>query len=59
MFQDFNLVQHMSALEDVSLAADIIGSSWREGRRKAPRLLADLGLKDKSAALPARPLARV
>ena len=52
VFQDFKLIPRMSALENVALAADVTGASWRESRRKAFRLLAELGLKDKYAVLP-------
>ena len=52
VFQDFKLIPHMTALENVSLAADVTGVSWRESRRKAFRLLAELGLKDKYGVLP-------
>ncbi len=52
VFQDFKLIPHMTALENVSLAADITGVSWRQSRRKAFALLAELGLKDKYGSLP-------
>ena len=52
VFQDFKLIPHMTALENVSLAADVTGVSWRQSRRKAFALLAELGLKDKHGALP-------
>jgi len=52
VFQDFKLIPRISALENVALAADVTGASWRESRRKAFRLLAELGLKDKYAVLP-------
>ncbi len=52
VFQDFKLIPRMSALENVALAADVTGASWRESRRRAFRLLAELGLKDKYAVLP-------
>ena len=52
VFQDFKLIPHMTALENVSLAADVTGVSWRQSRRKAFGLLSELGLKDKWGALP-------
>ncbi len=52
VFQDFKLIPHMNALENVSLAADVTGVSWRQSRRKAFALLSELGLKDRYGALP-------
>ena len=52
VFQDFKLIPHMTALENVSLAADVVGVPWRQGRRRAFRLLSELGLKDKYGVLP-------
>ena len=52
VFQDFKLIPHMNALENVSLAADVTGVSWRQSRRKAFALLSELGLKDKYGTLP-------
>ena len=52
VFQDFKLIPHMNALENVSLAADVTGVAWRQSRRKAFALLSELGLKDKYGALP-------
>ena len=52
VFQDFKLIPHMTALENVSLAADVTGVSWRQSRRKAFALLSELGLRDKWGALP-------
>ncbi len=52
VFQDFKLIPHMTALENVSLAADVVGVPWRQSRRRAFRLLTELGLKDKYGVLP-------
>ena len=52
VFQDFKLIPHMTALENVSLAADVVGVPWRQARRRAYRLLAELGLKEKYGVLP-------
>ncbi len=52
VFQDFKLIPHMNALENVSLAADVTGVSWRQSRRKAFALLSELGLKEKYGTLP-------
>ncbi len=49
VFQDFKLIPHMTALENVALAADVTGVPWRASRRKAFRLLAELGLREKYA----------
>lgn len=52
VFQDFKLIPHMNALENVSLAADVTGVPWRQSRRRAFALLSELGLKDRWGALP-------
>ena len=52
VFQDFKLIPHMTALENVSLAADVTGVSRRQSRRRAFALLSELGLKDRWGALP-------
>jgi len=52
VFQDFKLIPYMTALENVALAAEVIGTSRRESRSKAFHLLRELGLKDKYDHLP-------
>lgn len=52
VFQDYKLIPRMTALENVSLAADVNGLPRRQSRRKAFALLRDLGLKDKYDSIP-------
>lgn len=52
VFQFFNLVEGMSALENVALAALIGGASRREANDRAHDLLDLLGLLDKAGAVP-------
>ncbi|MFQ5916622.1 MAG: cell division ATP-binding protein FtsE [Candidatus Binatia bacterium] len=52
VFQDFKLLPYMTALENVALAAEVVGISRRESRSKAFHLLRELGLKDKYSARP-------
>ena len=53
VFQFFNLIDGMSALDNVALAALIAGASRRDAHDRAHALLDLLGLLDKSAMPPA------
>ncbi len=52
VFQEFKLLSTMSVLDNVALAAEVVGVSARESRKKAFHLLRELGLKDKHDAKP-------
>lgn len=52
VFQEFKLLPRLSALDNVALAAEVVGASRTESRRKAFHLLRELGLKDKHHAKP-------
>jgi cell division transport system ATP-binding protein len=54
VFQEFKLLPRLSALENVSLAAEVIGVSRKESHSRAYRLLSELGMEKK---FDARPLA--
>jgi putative ABC transport system ATP-binding protein len=53
VFQFFHLIEHMSALENVSLAALVAGARPAEATARARDLLDQLGLLDKARELPA------
>lgn len=52
VFQEFKLLPGLSALHNVALAAQVIGSSKRESQTKAYQLLRELGLQGKYDAKP-------
>ena len=52
VFQDFNLLSALTALENVSIVAELAGVRGKEARRKAANLLTDLGLGERLNFLP-------
>lgn len=52
VFQDFNLLSALTALENVALVAELAGAHSAESRRKATTLLNELGLADRLHFLP-------
>ena len=52
VFQDFKLLAGLTALENVALAAEVVGRSKRESRTRAYQLLRDVGLQDRYDAKP-------
>lgn len=52
VFQEFKLLPRLSALENVALAAEVVGMSKRESHTKAYQLLRELGLRDRYDAKP-------
>jgi len=52
VFQDFNLLSALTALENVALVAELAGESSRSARSKAAALLSDLGLDHRLTFLP-------
>jgi putative ABC transport system ATP-binding protein len=53
VFQFFNLVPTLSAIENVELPLLLVGQRRRHSRSSAGELLSDLGIPDKQAAAPA------
>lgn len=52
VFQEFKFLPTLSALDNVALAAEVVGTPRRESHTKAYHLLRELGLKDKYDAQP-------
>ena len=52
IFQDFNLLSALTALENVAIVAELAGVKGSEARRKAIKLLTDLGLGERLNFLP-------
>lgn len=46
IFQSFNLIPHLSVLENVSIAMQVAGKSEKEQNERAKELLTEVGLKD-------------
>ena len=52
VFQDFNLLSALSALENVAIVAELAGVKTSEAKRKAASLLTELGLGERLHFLP-------
>src|SRR5512134_2201683 len=52
IFQDFNLLSALTALENVAIVAELAGAKSGEARRKAASILTDLGLGERLNFLP-------
>jgi putative ABC transport system ATP-binding protein len=53
IFQFFNLIDDLPALQNVALAAQLAGTSARQARRRALELFEELGIADRKDAYPA------
>ncbi|MFG2132382.1 ABC transporter ATP-binding protein [Streptomyces sp. NPDC048751] len=53
IFQFFNLIDDLSALDNVALAAQLTGTSARHARRRALELLDELGIAERKDTYPA------
>ena len=53
IFQFFNLIDDLPALDNVALAAQLTGTSARQARRRALELLDELGIADRRNVYPA------
>ncbi|MFF6999837.1 ABC transporter ATP-binding protein [Streptomyces sp. NPDC008313] len=54
VFQFFNLIDDLSALDNVALSAQLTGTPARQARRRALELLDELGIAGRRNAYPAR-----
>jgi putative ABC transport system ATP-binding protein len=52
IFQDFNLLSALTALENVSIVAELAGVKGKQARQKAAKLLTELGLGERLNFLP-------
>ena len=52
VFQDFNLLSALTAVENVAIVAELAGKKSREARKKATSLLTELGLGERLNFLP-------
>ncbi len=52
VFQDFNLLSALTALENVAIVAELAGQKGYEARRRAKELLTDMGLAERLNFLP-------
>jgi cell division transport system ATP-binding protein len=54
VFQDFRLLPHQTAADNVAFALRVVGQSRRAIRKRVPELLAQVGLGDRPRALPSQ-----
>jgi putative ABC transport system ATP-binding protein len=52
IFQSFNLLSALTVLDNIALVAELAGAKCREARKKAARILTDLGLGERLNFLP-------
>jgi len=52
VFQEFRLLPHLTALDNIALAAQVAGASRRASRTRAYQLLRELGLKERYDSRP-------
>jgi putative ABC transport system ATP-binding protein len=52
VFQDFNLLSALTALENVAIVAELAGTKSGEAKRKAASILTELGLSERLHFLP-------